>query len=237
MASNVSVANDIVTVNNWANVRVGNILGNVSGGFITLTGAANIGGPLTVTNYANITSDLFVGGNANITGNLNIGGDVQFDDLYATGNLIAGKQVIGNTVNANASMSFGTTLTGPTVFANTVSANSIVLANAVGGFSSNTAALISTTVSNVVATLFVGTSIQNYSFKLVGVDQGNIANRYSVAIDSDRNGDFVIYNTLGNSLGAFDFIVDAPNNASYLSVTPNTNNNISWYNTVTTTSF
>jgi cytoskeletal protein CcmA (bactofilin family) len=237
MASEVTVANDIVTVNDWGNVRLDTVLGNVVGGYITLTGAANISGPLTVSNIANITSDLFVGGNANISGNLNIGGDVQFDDLYSTGNLVAAKAVIGNTVSANANMTFGTTLTGPAVFANSLVSNAVILANSTIGYSSNTTARSAFTSSNVAQVIFSGTSSQNYSFRLVGIDQGNIANRYAVSIDSDSSGDYVIYNTLGSSLGSLSFAIDAPNNLANLSVTPNTNNSIVWYNTVTTTNF
>lgn len=249
IASNVSVAADIVTVNTWSNVRLDTVLGNVSGGYITLTGAATVGGILdvsgaasidgllTVANAANITGTVTIGGDANIAGNLNIGGDVQFDDLYATGNLIAAQNVIGARVVANTTMTFGTSITGPTVFANTVVSNVAILADSANAFSSNTAPRVAYTSANVEVPIFTGTTNLNYTFKLVGVDQGNTANRYSVSVDTDWNGDYVVYNTLGTSLGAVGFITDAPNNASYLTVTPNTNNAIAWFNTVTTTTF
>ena len=160
LATNVTVTNDVVSVNDFGNVRVGNIIGNLYGvanSAITaatvtqnaqpnITSVGNLGN-LTVT--GNVSANYFIGNGytitaingANIIGN--ISGNISNADyaLFAgtanTANTVAGANVTGTVANANyaayAGNAFsvaGSNVVGAVAFATT--ANSVSGANVSG---------------------------------------------------------------------------------------------------------
>ena len=101
LASQATIASDVVTFSTYGNLRVGNIIGN--GQALSNLSAANIVGQVA---NASIASTVYTAAQPNITsvGNLT--------SLTVLGNISAANAVLGNTANANYFVGNGFYLTG-----------------------------------------------------------------------------------------------------------------------------
>jgi hypothetical protein len=207
LASNVSVTNEVVTVNAFGNVRVGNVIGNLFGvansavtaNTVTDAAQANITsvGTLTVLNV-NGTSNLGPVGNVVITGGSN--GHVLTTD--GTGNLsFQATQSIGDTWKADS-----TTVnynSGATIAAMTLPVNAIV---------DKVSVIVDTVFTGTAPTLTVG--LQGGSgFEYVAANDANlkVGDRYDVPsqiapVGSSGNIE-ILYTADGSGAGAARVIV------------------------------
>jgi hypothetical protein len=247
MGSNVSVSNNVITVNTLGNLVVDTLLGNLSGATVTTTGNASIGGNVAVTH--NLTAvDITASGNlvANNTSLLNL----STGNVDATGWVHAGGNLLvlgsGNIVGALAvgSVSSGGNISGTNFSGTSVSVSGSVSGSSasISGDASVTGTLrigaaapfqaalnayaVNTANSVLSANLFVSTNpVQSYEMVVRGYNS-NTGNSYISTISIANNGDYSIYGTVGASLGTFDVV--SANNLTVLSVVPNTDDVINW---------
>jgi hypothetical protein len=102
--SNVSVSSEIVTFNNFGNVRAGYFLGN--GSLLTSITGANVTGEVANATYATTAATVTTNAQPNIT---SVG---TLSSLIVTGNITSGNANLGNVVAANYYTGNGYYLTG-----------------------------------------------------------------------------------------------------------------------------
>jgi hypothetical protein len=156
--SNVSVLNNVVTVNTYGNIRAQQVYANINGSNVignvgnavhayfsdsaNSVAGANVSGSVSQSNYANI---------ANSVAGANVSGAVAY---ATTANAVAGANVSGSVSQSNyaniANSVSGSNVSGPVAFATT--ANSVAGANVSGSVSQSNYANIanSVAVANVV---------------------------------------------------------------------------------------
>jgi len=135
VATDVTITNEVVSVNNYGNF----VAGNIEGASASVTG--NITGNVVSANVANISANV-TAGNLNAAG-LSLSGNV-VSNLNVTSNIAGGNIKTPGIVSA-----VGNITTDNTVIANVVSANTI---NITSGITANNISVS----GNVTANLFVG---------------------------------------------------------------------------------
>lgn len=135
VATDVTITNEVVSVNNYGNF----VAGNIEGATVSVTG--NITGNVVSANVANISANV-TAGNLNAAG-LSLSGNV-VSNLNVTSNIAGGNIKTPGIVSA-----VGNITTDNTVIANVVSANTI---NVTSGITANNISVS----GNVTANLFVG---------------------------------------------------------------------------------
>ena len=256
IASNVSVANEVVTVNSYgtlqggnlyfnnanvtANANIGNIgvsglvtvTGNITGGNLTTTGIANIG-TLAVTGAATVGTTLNVTGNANV-GNLGTAGLITATGNITGGNLItAGLASIGTTLSVTGNANVGNLGTAGLITAT----GNITGGNLTTAGIANIGTLAVTGAATVGTTLGVTGNITGGN--LITTGQANLGNiRISGDNITDTNGRVNFNTALGdvdfavNGLTANVFYIDAgTNTASFGNATQTTNALVSFNST------
>jgi cytoskeletal protein CcmA (bactofilin family) len=247
MGSNVSVANNIITVNTLGNLAVNTLLGNLSGATIATTGNASIGGNISVTHnivavditatgnlVANNTSLLnldtgnvdatgwiHAGGNLLVLGSGNIVGALDVGSVASAGN-VSGTNFLGTSASVSGSVTASSAAIG-----GNASVTGTLSVGTGAPYQTSLSAFHAVTANSVLsANLFVSNNpIQSYEMVVRGYNS-NTGNSYISTISIANNGDFSIYGTVGSSLGTFD--VTSANNLTVLSVVPNTNDSIDW---------
>lgn len=226
LGSNVSVTNEVVTFNEYGNLRVGTIFG--SGAGLSAIPGSNVTGTVAYANFssyagivtsssqpnitsvgtlvsANITGDVNVGGALDVTGGASVGGDLGVDgNATVTGNL-----TVTGTIYADVAGS----LTAPGTTTQ-VLFNDAGQVNAVAGFTFNKTTHALTLSGNVsgdtiIGNLFSGNGANlssitgsNVTGYVPNADHATISNTANVAYSvtgSNVSGEVAVANTVSNS--------------------------------------
>ena len=226
LGSNVSVTNEVVTFNEYGNLRVGTIFGSGAGlsaipgsnvtGTVAYANFSSYAGIVTASNQPNITSvgtlvDLDVTGAANIGGDLDVtGGASVGGDLGVTGNAtVTGNLTVTGTIYADVAGS----LTAPGTTTQ-VLFNDAGQVNAVSGFTFNKTTHALTLSGNVTGDTIIGNLFSGNGANLSSItgsnvtgyvpdaDHATIANIANVAYSVDGanvSGEVAVANTVSNS--------------------------------------
>jgi cytoskeletal protein CcmA (bactofilin family) len=207
LGSNVVSANNIATIESYADLYLGNLFGNVNATTVS-AGDVSATGNLVATGNVNA-------GNINTSGTLNVG-EITGNNISTSGNVTAG---------ANIAFGNAYSLTGGTVTVQNVNTN--VLSYGTGG--GDTVTLSSNffqttgTAANIVT---VPAGSFGYDFIVKAIDTGS-NQQYRFDVSVDNAGDYSIYNNLGASLGSASIIANG--GQLFLNIVPANGNAIQWF--------
>lgn len=225
LGSNVSVTNEVVTFNEYGNLRVGTIFGSGAGlsaipgsnvtGTVAYANFSSYAGIVTASSQPNITSvgtlvDVTTSGNVTATGNVS-GNNASFTkDLSAGGNAtVTGNLTVSGTIYANVAGNLTAPGTTTQVLFNDAGA-----VNAVAGFTFNKTTHALTLSGNVsgdtiIGNLFSGNGANlssitgsNVTGYVPNADHATISNTANVAYSvtgSNVSGEVAVANTVSNS--------------------------------------